>query len=96
MKLELEEEYWREWLGEGTAYNADRMHPLSLIPAVFRRYITWLNNASLEHGGRFVEPPPIEYVQFTTHVKPNLNLPRNIEVLKYYMFVYLLNVSVHN
>ncbi|KAJ7921924.1 FAD/NAD-P-binding domain-containing protein [Mycena leptocephala] len=63
MKLELEEEYWREWLGE----------------AVFRRYITWLNNASLEHGGRFVEPPPIE----------------NIEVLKYYMFVYLLNNTMN-
>ncbi|KAJ7245444.1 FAD/NAD-P-binding domain-containing protein [Mycena rebaudengoi] len=63
MKLELEEEYWREWLGE----------------AVFRRYITWLNNASLEHGGRFVEPPPIE----------------NIQVLKYYMFAYLLNNTMN-
>ncbi|KAJ7821481.1 FAD/NAD-P-binding domain-containing protein [Mycena olivaceomarginata] len=60
-QMKLEEEYWREWLGE----------------EVFRRYITWLNNASLEHGGRFVEPPPIE----------------NLEILKYYMFVYLLNVS---
>ncbi|KAJ7834519.1 FAD/NAD-P-binding domain-containing protein [Mycena leptocephala] len=27
---------------------------------LFRRYITWLNDASLEHGGRFVQPPPIE------------------------------------
>ncbi|KAJ7707006.1 FAD/NAD-P-binding domain-containing protein [Mycena olivaceomarginata] len=60
-QMKLEEEYWREWLGE----------------EVFRRYITWLNNASLEHGGRFVEPPPIE----------------NLEILKYYMFVYLLKVS---
>ncbi|KAJ7792160.1 FAD/NAD-P-binding domain-containing protein [Mycena olivaceomarginata] len=60
-QMKLEEEYWREWLGE----------------EVFRRYITWLNNASLEHGGRFVEPPPIE----------------NLEILKYYMFVYLLNVN---
>ncbi|KAJ7853080.1 FAD/NAD-P-binding domain-containing protein [Mycena olivaceomarginata] len=60
-QMKLEEEYWREWLGE----------------EVFRRYITWLNNASLEHGGRFVEPPPIE----------------NLEILKYYMFVYLLNLT---
>ncbi|KAJ7022180.1 FAD/NAD-P-binding domain-containing protein [Mycena alexandri] len=60
-QMKLEEEYWREWLGE----------------AVFRRYITWLNNASLEHGGRFVEPPPIE----------------NLEVLKYYMLVYLFNLN---
>ncbi|KAJ7085608.1 hypothetical protein C8R44DRAFT_648683 [Mycena epipterygia] len=29
---------------------------------IFRRYITWLNDASLKYGGRFVEPPPIEYV----------------------------------
>ncbi|KAJ7433059.1 FAD/NAD-P-binding domain-containing protein [Mycena galericulata] len=65
MKLEseLEEEYWREWLGE----------------AVFRRYITWLNNASLEHGGRFVEPPPIE----------------NVEVLRYFMFAYLHNNTMN-
>ncbi|KAJ7028600.1 FAD/NAD-P-binding domain-containing protein [Mycena alexandri] len=62
-QMKLEEEYWREWLGE----------------AVFRRYITWLNNASLEHGGRFVEPPPIE----------------NLEVLKYYMLVYLLNNTMN-
>ncbi|KAJ7757181.1 FAD/NAD-P-binding domain-containing protein [Mycena olivaceomarginata] len=62
-QMKLEEEYWREWLGE----------------EVFRRYITWLNNASLEHGGRFVEPPPIE----------------NLEILKYYMFVYLLNNTMN-
>ncbi|KAJ7735643.1 FAD/NAD-P-binding domain-containing protein [Mycena maculata] len=63
-QMKLEEEYWREWLGE----------------AVFRRYITWLNNASLEHGGRFVEPPPIE----------------NLEVLKYYMLAYLHNLNTMN
>ncbi|KAJ6555342.1 FAD/NAD-P-binding domain-containing protein [Mycena vulgaris] len=62
-QMKLEEEYWREWLGE----------------AVFRRYITWLNNASLEHGGRFVEPPPIE----------------NLEMLKYYMLVYLHNNTMN-
>ncbi|KAJ7490578.1 FAD/NAD-P-binding domain-containing protein [Mycena latifolia] len=38
--------YRREWLGE----------------ELFRRYVTWLNDASLEHGGRLVEPPPIECV----------------------------------
>ncbi|KAF7333154.1 Dimethylaniline monooxygenase [Mycena venus] len=43
--------------------------------ALFRRYVTWLNDASLEHGGRFVEPPPIE----------------NIELLKYYTVVHFLN-----
>ncbi|KAJ7133558.1 hypothetical protein C8R44DRAFT_977670 [Mycena epipterygia] len=51
--------YWREWLGEAT----------------FRRYVTWLNDASLEHGGRLVYPPPIE----------------NLELLKYYMVVHLFN-----
>ncbi|KAJ7339931.1 FAD/NAD-P-binding domain-containing protein [Mycena albidolilacea] len=43
--------------------------------ALFRRYITWLNDASLEHGGRFVEPPPVE----------------NVELLKYYAVVHFLN-----
>ena len=61
---------------------------------MFRRYITWLNNASLEHGGRFVEPPPLEYVHWTTYANLNLNLPRNLEMLKYYMWAYLHNVSV--
>ncbi|KAJ7196064.1 FAD/NAD-P-binding domain-containing protein [Mycena pura] len=28
--------------------------------ALFRQYIAWLNNESLEHGGRFVEPWPLE------------------------------------
>ncbi|KAJ6585525.1 hypothetical protein B0H19DRAFT_1250331 [Mycena capillaripes] len=52
--------YWRDmWLGE----------------ALFRHYITWLNDASLEHGGRFVEPPPIE----------------NLELLNYYSVVHFLN-----
>ncbi|KAJ7696707.1 hypothetical protein B0H17DRAFT_1177800 [Mycena rosella] len=52
--------YWRDmWLGE----------------ELFRRYITWLNDASLAHGGRFVEPPPIE----------------TVELLKYYAVVHLLN-----
>ncbi|KAJ6583889.1 FAD/NAD-P-binding domain-containing protein [Mycena vulgaris] len=52
--------YWRDmWLSE----------------AVFRRYVTWLNDASLEHGGRFVEPPPIE----------------TLELLKYYSVVHFLN-----
>ncbi|KAJ7722981.1 FAD/NAD-P-binding domain-containing protein [Mycena metata] len=46
--------------------------------AMFRRYITWLNDASLEHGGRFVEPFPIE----------------TIELLKYYTMVHFLNVSL--
>ncbi|KAJ7722992.1 FAD/NAD-P-binding domain-containing protein [Mycena metata] len=43
--------------------------------AMFRQYITWLNDASLEHGGRFVEPLPIE----------------NVELLKYYAVVHFLN-----
>ncbi|KAF8187832.1 hypothetical protein K438DRAFT_1972539 [Mycena galopus ATCC 62051] len=42
---------------------------------LFHRYITWLNDASLEHGRRFVEPPPIE----------------NIELLKCYAVVHFLN-----
>ncbi|KAF8187891.1 hypothetical protein K438DRAFT_1834325 [Mycena galopus ATCC 62051] len=46
---------------------------------LFRRYITWLNDASLEHGGRFVEPPPIE----------------NIELLKYYSVVHFLNITMN-
>ncbi|KAJ7490572.1 FAD/NAD-P-binding domain-containing protein [Mycena latifolia] len=51
---------WRDaWLGE----------------ELFRRYVTWLNDASLEHGGRFVEPPPIE----------------TVELLRYYSVVHLLN-----
>ncbi|KAJ7083236.1 hypothetical protein C8R44DRAFT_822580 [Mycena epipterygia] len=28
--------------------------------ALFRQYVAWLNNESLEHGGRFVEPWPLE------------------------------------
>ncbi|KAJ7738967.1 FAD/NAD-P-binding domain-containing protein [Mycena metata] len=44
------------WLGEGTP------HWLHRETQLFRRYITWLNDASLEYGGRFVQPPPIEYV----------------------------------
>ncbi|KAJ7808675.1 FAD/NAD-P-binding domain-containing protein [Mycena olivaceomarginata] len=52
--------YWRQvWLGE----------------ALFRRYTTWLNDASLEYGGRFVEPPPLE----------------TVELLKYYSVVHFLN-----
>ncbi|KAJ7506752.1 FAD/NAD-P-binding domain-containing protein [Mycena galericulata] len=65
MKLEAEPNngpYWRDqWLSE----------------AVFRRYVTWLNDASLQHGGRFVEPPPIE----------------NVELLKYYSIVHFLNIT---
>ncbi|KAJ7288593.1 FAD/NAD-P-binding domain-containing protein [Mycena rebaudengoi] len=45
---------------------------------LFRRYITWLNDASLEHGGRFVQPPPIE----------------KIELLKYFSVVHFLNATV--
>ncbi|KAJ6504771.1 FAD/NAD-P-binding domain-containing protein [Mycena vitilis] len=57
------EAYWRQmWLGE----------------AVFRRYITWLNDASLKYGGRFVQPPPVE----------------NVELLKYYSVVHFLNNSM--
>ncbi|KAJ6622641.1 FAD/NAD-P-binding domain-containing protein [Mycena sp. CBHHK59/15] len=56
--------YWLQlWLGE----------------AVFRRYVAWLNDASLEHGGRFVEPPPIEHR----------------ELLRYYTVVHLLNNTMH-
>lgn len=29
-------------------------------PALFRQYVAWLNNESLENGGRFVEPWPVE------------------------------------
>ncbi|KAJ7250079.1 hypothetical protein B0H12DRAFT_1121475 [Mycena haematopus] len=46
-----------------------------LSEAQFRCYITWLNDASLEYGGRFVEPPPIA----------------NLELLKYYSVVHWLN-----
>ncbi|KAJ7495598.1 hypothetical protein FB451DRAFT_1387618 [Mycena latifolia] len=53
--------------------------PCFLSTPVFRRYITWLNTAPLEHGGSFVEPPPIE----------------NLEVLKYYMLVYLHNNTMN-
>ncbi|KAJ7740212.1 FAD/NAD-P-binding domain-containing protein [Mycena maculata] len=53
---------WRSmWLGE----------------AIIRRYVSWLNGASLEHGGRFVEPPPIE----------------NVELLNYYAVVHFLNIN---
>ncbi|KAJ6582299.1 hypothetical protein B0H19DRAFT_1252401 [Mycena capillaripes] len=45
---------------------------------LFRRYITWLNDASMEHGGRFVQPPPIE----------------KIELLKYFSVVHFLNATV--
>ncbi|KAJ7460322.1 FAD/NAD-P-binding domain-containing protein [Mycena latifolia] len=45
---------------------------------IFRRYITWLNDASLKYGGRFVEPPPIE----------------NLEALKYYSVVHFLTANV--
>ncbi|KAJ7870566.1 hypothetical protein B0H13DRAFT_2350339 [Mycena leptocephala] len=47
-------------------------------PELFRRYITWLNDASLEHGGRFVQPPLIE----------------KIELLKYFSVVHFLNATV--
>ncbi|KAJ7462543.1 FAD/NAD-P-binding domain-containing protein [Mycena latifolia] len=45
---------------------------------IFRRYITWLNDASLKYGGHFVEPPPIE----------------NLEALKYYSVVHFLTANV--
>ncbi|KAJ7490582.1 FAD/NAD-P-binding domain-containing protein [Mycena latifolia] len=45
---------------------------------LFRRYVTWLNDASLEHGGRFVEPPPIE----------------TVELLRYYSVVHILNITL--
>lgn len=54
------------WLGEGAyrLYRKAVSHSLifGIHLALFRRYITWLNAASLEHGGRFIGPPPIEYV----------------------------------
>ncbi|KAJ7738333.1 FAD/NAD-P-binding domain-containing protein [Mycena metata] len=46
-----------------------------LAEAVFRRFVSWLNDASLEHGGRFVQPPPIE----------------NLELFRYYTVVHLNN-----
>ncbi|KAJ7791315.1 hypothetical protein B0H14DRAFT_2935764 [Mycena olivaceomarginata] len=45
---------------------------------LFRRYITWLNEASLEHGGHLVQPPPIE----------------KIELLKYFSVVHFLSATV--
>ncbi|KAF8204437.1 hypothetical protein K438DRAFT_1819857 [Mycena galopus ATCC 62051] len=45
---------------------------------LIRRYTTWLNDASLKHGGRFVQPPPIE----------------KIELLKYFSAVHFLNTTV--
>ncbi|KAJ7490584.1 FAD/NAD-P-binding domain-containing protein [Mycena latifolia] len=69
--------YWRDaWLGEGTAPSIDTCLSFAhLRIELFRRYVTWLNDASLEHGGRFVEPPPIE----------------TVELLRYYSVVHLLN-----
>ncbi|KAF7348163.1 Dimethylaniline monooxygenase [Mycena sanguinolenta] len=72
--------YWRDmWLGEGVYWvhiAAKYLPPLIFFRlAQIRRYITWLNDASLEHGGRFVESPPIA----------------NLELLKYYSVVHLLN-----
>ncbi|KAJ7075793.1 FAD/NAD-P-binding domain-containing protein [Mycena belliarum] len=55
--------FWRDmWLGE----------------AICRRYVNWLNDASLKDGGHFVEPPSIE----------------TLELLKYYTVVHLLNNTV--
>ncbi|KAJ7816956.1 FAD/NAD(P)-binding domain-containing protein [Mycena olivaceomarginata] len=55
-----------EWIDDGSE-GPDRgtgsyFLDMWLGEALFRRYITWLNAASLEHGGRFIGPPPIEYV----------------------------------
>ncbi|KAJ7274073.1 FAD/NAD-P-binding domain-containing protein [Mycena rebaudengoi] len=56
--------YWLQvWLGE----------------VAFRRYITWLNDASMVHGGRFVQPPPVEH----------------LELLKYYSVVHFLNNTMN-
>ncbi|KAJ6448620.1 hypothetical protein C8R45DRAFT_947839 [Mycena sanguinolenta] len=67
------------WKGSARLPTSEQMKLEEEYWPMFRRYITWLNNASLEHGGRFVEPPPIE----------------NIEILKYFMLVYLRNNTIN-
>ncbi|KAJ7154806.1 FAD/NAD-P-binding domain-containing protein [Mycena filopes] len=37
-------------------YDNDKWH----FRALFRQYVAWLNNESLENGGRFVEPWPVQ------------------------------------
>ncbi|KAF8215144.1 hypothetical protein K438DRAFT_1800780 [Mycena galopus ATCC 62051] len=46
---------------------------------LFQRYITWLNDASMQNGGRFVGPPPIE----------------NVELLKYYAVVHFPSTAMN-
>ncbi|KAJ7144253.1 hypothetical protein C8R44DRAFT_865213 [Mycena epipterygia] len=57
---------------------------------IFRRYITWLNDASLKYGGHFVEPPPIDSVLPSSHAI----IPRNLEALKYYSVVHFLTANI--
>ncbi|KAK7022194.1 dimethylaniline monooxygenase [Favolaschia claudopus] len=64
---------FKEGEGDGSTipYYRDMWYPEALI----RKYVTWLNDASLKDRGRFVDPPPIEH----------------LELLKYYAVVHLLN-----
>lgn len=34
------------------------------MAAVVRQFVVWLNNESLELGGRLVNPWPLQYVQY--------------------------------
>ncbi|KAK7439021.1 hypothetical protein VKT23_017727 [Stygiomarasmius scandens] len=58
-RLPNEAELWRQ-------YNSSRWNNFRGLfgtgpsEAIVRQYVTWLNNESLEHGGRLVEPWPLE------------------------------------
>lgn len=67
---------WKEYPGAGrdgraiTAMGEGKMHKTSenarcsyaLLLVINRLYVTWLNDAALEFGGRLVEPMPTKYV----------------------------------
>ncbi|KAF9511430.1 hypothetical protein BS47DRAFT_1383429 [Hydnum rufescens UP504] len=59
-RLPNQEQMWAEYPG---AKNIVSIHPFGslLEQAESRLWVAWLNNASLEFGGRLVSPWPIEY-----------------------------------
>ncbi|KAI3613671.1 dimethylaniline monooxygenase [Moniliophthora roreri] len=58
-RIPNEEELWRQY--NSTRYNNFRgLFGTGPSEAIVRQYVAWLNNESLEHGGRLVGPWPVQ------------------------------------
>ncbi|THU85250.1 FAD/NAD-P-binding domain-containing protein [Dendrothele bispora CBS 962.96] len=65
-RLPNEAELWRQY--NSTRFNNFRgLFGTGPSEALVRQYVTWLNNESLEHGGRLVAPWPVENREIFTY-----------------------------